>query len=67
MLDIITSTGNPDARDAKIIALDNGATYRTLLDRYYPALRRTDYVIAYNVRAFDVEEAREVIRSIQSI
>lgn len=62
VLDIITSTGNPDARDAKIIALDNGATYRTLLDRYYPALRRTDYVIAYNVRAFDVEEAREVIK-----
>ncbi len=62
VLDIIASTGNPDARDAKIIALDNGATYRTLLDRYYPALRRTDYVIAYNVRAFDVEEAKEVIK-----
>ncbi|KGN74430.1 hypothetical protein HQ47_05145 [Porphyromonas macacae] len=63
ILDIIASTGNPDARDAKIVALDNGATYKILLDRYYPALRRTDYVIAYNVRAFDVEEAKKVIKT----
>jgi tetratricopeptide (TPR) repeat protein len=43
--------------------LSNGQTYRTLLENYYPPLRRTDYTIAYNVRAFSVEEAKEVIRT----
>lgn len=63
VISIIDGTGNPDARDAKIKAIDNGATYKILLDRFYPRLRRTDYVIAYNVRAFDVEEAKVVIKT----
>lgn len=63
VIDIIDATANPDARDAKIMAIDNGATYQMLMNRFYPPLRRTDYVIAYNVRAFDVEEAKEVIKT----
>lgn len=63
VLSIIDKTGNPDARDAKIKAIDNGETYNILLNQYYPALRRTDYVIAYTVRAFDVEEAKAVIKT----
>ncbi|WP_419032931.1 tetratricopeptide repeat protein, partial [Dysgonomonas gadei] len=31
-------------------------------NNYYPALRRTEYSIAYVVRAFNVEEARQVIK-----
>lgn len=63
VLDIIATTANPDARDAKIRAIDGGKTYKDLLTNYYPPLRRTDYVIAYNVRPFSVEEAREVIKT----
>lgn len=63
VLDVIAHTGNPDARDAKLQAIDGGKTYNDLLTVYYPPLRRTDYVIAYNVRAFSVEEAREVIKT----
>lgn len=63
ILDIIAFTANPDARDAKIRALDGGQTYNNLLQNFYPPLRRTEYVIAYNVRAFDVEEAKEIIKS----
>lgn len=63
VLDIIDNVANPDARDAELMKLSNGQTYRTLLNNYYPPLRRTEYVVAYNVRAFDVEEAREVIKS----
>ncbi|MBR8765238.1 hypothetical protein IX336_000594 [Porphyromonas levii] len=63
ILDIIAFTANPDARDAKIRALDGGQTYNNLLQNFYPPLRRTEYVIAYNVRAFDVEEAKEIIKT----
>lgn len=63
ILSIISSTSNPDARDAKIVALDGGKTYNRLLQELYPPLRRTEYVIAYNVRAFDAEEAKEIIKT----
>ena len=63
IIDIIDLTPNPDARDAKLRALDGGATYNNLLQNYYPALRRTEYVIAYNVRAFDIEEAKQIIKT----
>lgn len=60
---IINNESNPDARDAQLKKLSKGQTYSTLLNNYYPPLRRTDYTIAYNVRAFSVEEAREIIKT----
>lgn len=63
VLDIIDNVSNPDARDAEMMKLSNGQTYRNLLNNFYPPLRRTEYVIAYNVRPFDVDEAREVIKT----
>lgn len=63
ILDIIDRVSDPDARDAELKKLSGGETYRTLLHTYYPPLRRTEYVVAYNVRSFDVEEARVLIRS----
>lgn len=63
IIDFIDLTPNPDARDAKLRALDSGQTYAQLLQNYYPALRRTEYVIAYDVRAFDIEEAKTIIRT----
>lgn len=63
ILNIIDTEANPDARDAKLIKLSNGATYRTLLNDFYPPLRRTDYSVRYVARAFDVEEAKQIIRT----
>lgn len=63
VLDIIDRVSNPDARDAELKKLSGGQTYRTLLGSYYPPLRRTEYVVAYNVRGFDVDEAKEIIRT----
>ncbi len=60
---IINSVSNPDARDAELKKLSGGQTYRTLLDTYYPSLRRTDYTIAYTVRPFSVEEAKGVFKT----
>lgn len=61
VLDIIDNTPDEDERDGKIIALDNRQTYNLLLKEFYPPLRRNDYNIAFISRAFNVEEAKEVL------
>lgn len=63
ILSIIDETPNPDARDAQLKELSAGATYRWLLTELYPKVRRVEYTIAYEVRPFDVEEAREIIKT----
>ena len=63
VLDIISTTSDPDARDAKIRALDKSATYNRLLKDLYPQLRRTEYSIQYTVEPFTVEKGREVIKT----
>lgn len=50
-------------RKAQLKALNGGKTYRMLLDDYYPALRRIDYTLAYIARPFDVNEAKQVIKT----
>lgn len=62
IIDIIDKVENPDARNSEMVKLSGGQTYRTLLKDYYPPLRRTEYIIEYVVRAFNVEEAREIIK-----
>ena len=63
ILDIIDRIPNPDLRDIDLKRLSNGETYRTLLNNFYPKLRRTEYSIAYVVRPFNVEEAKEIIKT----
>lgn len=50
-------------RKQQLQALNGGATYRTLLKDYYPALRRNEYTIAYVARPFNIEEAKLVMRT----
>ncbi|MEL7601339.1 MAG: DUF3868 domain-containing protein [Proteiniphilum sp.] len=63
IIQIIDSVFPPDARDAELMKLSGGETYQQLLTRFYPPLRRTDYIIAYSVRAFSVEEAKAILKS----
>ena len=63
ILNIINTEPNHDARDAKLIALDNRKTYNTLLNEYYPPLRRNDYTVGFIARAFDVEEAKQLVKT----
>ena len=63
ILRIINTVDNPDARDQPLMKLSDGNTYRNLLNDFYPPLRRTEYTIAYIVRSFDVEEAKEIIKT----
>ena len=52
----------PDARDAKL-KKQYPAQYRSLLTNCYPALRHSDYHITYKIKPFDVEEAKEIIKT----
>lgn len=63
ILDIIDHTQNEDQRDAALKKIENGEIYRTLLSDYYPPLRRNELNINFIVKAFDVEEAKELIRT----
>lgn len=47
-----------DAREAKLKQLP---AYRQILADIYPALRRSDYVVEYNIRNFTVDEARDIL------
>lgn len=63
ILGIIADTKlTPDAREWKI-KRDYPKDYRFMLDTWYPALRRSDYRINYTVRPFNVDEAKEFIRT----
>ena len=63
VLDIIEQTPNPDARDAKIRAIDGGKIYNALLSEVYPGLRQVKYTVNYVIIPFTVEQGREIIRT----
>lgn len=49
---IITSVSDPDDREAWIWQIDDGTTYRILLNHYYPLLRRVECDILYRTIPF---------------
>ena len=63
VLDIIGQTPEPDARDAKIKAIDGGKIYNALLQEVYPKLRLVEYTVSYTVVPFSVEQGREILRT----
>jgi len=63
ILAIIDSDMEPDAKELKI-KRSYPEDYRFLLQNCYPALRHTDYRIAYNIRSFsDPVEIRRVMQT----
>lgn len=62
ILALIDSDMEPDAKEAKVKRA-YPSEYRFLLQDCYPALRHTDYRIAYNIRRYsDAEEIKRVMR-----
>lgn len=62
ILDLIDSDMEPDAKEAKI-KRTYPEDYRFLLQNCYPALRHTDYRIAYTIRSYnDVEEIKRIMQ-----
>ena len=50
-----------DAREWKLKNLNGGSSYRYLLNEIYPALRHSDYEVAYTIRPFNVDESKSLI------
>lgn len=64
ILSIIDKNENDfDVKERRIKALDGGKVYATLLQDCYPALRHSDYTVRYVVRGFNVEEAKQIIKT----
>ena len=55
------NTLTQDQKDQKLVELVPATIYQRLLNELYPRLRRNDYKIVYNVRNFNLEEARKLI------
>lgn len=60
VIGIIDSGAAPDAKEQDIRS-NHAAAHRYLADNIYPGLRRTDYTIYYDIRNFDLDEARDII------
>lgn len=63
LLDIIASSATDAVKDRKVKSLSGGATYRTLLNEYYPLLRRVEYRLNYTIRAFSVTEGVAILKT----
>ncbi len=62
ILDIIDGSLSPDAKESRI-RVTYPEVYRHMKDIIYPALRRSEYTIEYEVRAFTLEESREIFKT----
>ncbi len=63
ILSIIDSEGDPDLRERKIRQL-YPRDFATFKETIFPALRRTDYKVEYEIRTYtDVEEIKSLVRT----
>jgi tetratricopeptide (TPR) repeat protein len=63
VIDIIRNTGELATRKTKLKSLDNGEPYQQMLKEIYPKLRKVESHAFYNVKGFDVAEAKEIIKT----
>lgn len=62
IIQLIDSNEDIDVKERQIRAR-YPQSYRTLLEDCYPALRHSDYRIDYVIRGFNVDEAKQLIRT----
>lgn len=63
VLDIIDRYSITQGREAKLMALKGGTPWRYMLREMFPALRKVTVMVDYNVRNFDIEEAKAVVKT----
>ena len=62
VLDIITNVPIEKGRETKLMQLRGGVPYRLMLKELFPSLRVAICKVSYDVRNFNLEEAKEVIK-----
>lgn len=63
VLDIIDNEANVATRKTKLQRVEGGTAYRMMLKDFYPMLRRNEYTIAFSVKNFNLDEAREIMKT----
>lgn len=63
VLDIIDHYSITEGREAKLMTLKGGTPWRYMLREMFPALRKVTVTVDYNVRNFDAEEAKAVVKT----
>ena len=62
VLDIIQNVPIEKGREAKLMQLRGGGPYRYLLKNVFPSLRVAICKVGYDIKNFNVDEAKEIIR-----
>lgn len=63
ILEMIKNTSDINSLKNKIKALDKGVPYKQMLTEIYPKLRKVESTVQYNVRAFNLDEAKEILKT----
>lgn len=63
VIDIIQGYSIVAGREKKIMDINGGVPYRYMLKEMFPALRKATVAINYNVKDFDLKEAREIVKT----
>ena len=63
ILDIINNNTSYDVKEQSLKQIKNGVVYKELLDEYFPQLRRVNYKLDYTIKAFSIEEGKEIIKT----
>ena len=63
VIEIIDSVDDLDLRETEIKKIDNGETYRFLLQTIYPSLRKNTFTVSYISRERPVEVAQQLVFS----
>lgn len=63
VLDVIDRYAVTEGRESKLMALKGGTPWRYMLKEMFPALRKVAVRVDYDVRNFDAEEAKEVVKT----
>ncbi|EJW89709.1 protein containing Outer membrane protein, OmpA/MotB [gut metagenome] len=63
LLQLIASSQSEDAKEKKLRSILGQSAYAQLLKEVYPSLRHSDYIVSYTVRAFRIEEAKQLLKT----
>ncbi|EJW99532.1 protein containing Outer membrane protein, OmpA/MotB [gut metagenome] len=63
LLQLIASNQSEDAKEKKLRSIIGQPAYAHLLKEVYPSLRHSDYTVSYTVRAFQIEEAKQLLKT----
>ncbi|EJW96803.1 secreted protein containing Outer membrane protein, OmpA/MotB [gut metagenome] len=63
LLQLMKTDQEADLKENRLRSMIGQEAYQHLLKEVYPSLRRSDYTVSYMVRAFQLEEAKRLLRS----